>query len=379
MTDPATLQQSGASQRRAGRWPETLHYVQDVQVYLPGENLIPGVAEVVKLSSNESPLGASPDAVEAARALGDFGRYPDPDCVALKAAIAERYGVRADRLVCEAGSEQLINLLCRAYAGYGDEVLYPDYSFIAYKIAAQACGATPVAAPAADFACDVDALLAAVTSRTRIVFVANPNNPTGTMLPRDEIMRLRAGLPGSVLLVLDAAYGEYVQDPAYRAGEELVSDERPNTVVTHTFSKLHGLAALRIGWALCPAPIQDALERLRGVFVVGATAQAAAIAALGDIHHQARSVGHNSRWVAWLTEELTAIGIRVLPAYGNFVCLEFADPERCAAADLALRKAGLIPRSLHEYDMPANLRITVGLEEHNQRVVTTLAAFQAAA
>ncbi|MEE4360621.1 MAG: histidinol-phosphate transaminase [Pseudomonadales bacterium] len=374
MTDPAILSSQREARGDAPNWPRPQPWVDGVQVYLPGESAVPGVAEVVKLSSNESALGASPAALAAARALSDYGRYPDPDCLALKDAIATRYGVRADRIVCEAGSEQLINLLARAYAGPGDEILFPDYAFIAYRIAAQSCGATPVAAPARDFAADVDALLACVTPRTRVLFLANPNNPTGTMLHRAEILRLRAGLPDAVLLVLDGAYSEYVADPAYSAGEDLVTDARPNVVVTHTFSKMYGLAALRIGWALCPAPVHDALERLRGVFVVGATAQAAAVAALADIEHQQTCLAHNGRWLAWLTAELQALGIRVLPASGNFLCLDFADPEACAAADLALRRGGLIPRTLREYGMPGQLRITVGLEAHNRRVVEILAA-----
>lgn len=356
------------------RWPRTLPHIDSVQVYLPGENVVPGVAEIVKLSSNESLLGASPAALEAARAVSDLARYPDPDCVDLRAAIAERYGVDADRLVCEAGSEQLINLLARCYAGPGDEILYPEHAFIAYRIAAQASGATPVAAPVTDFACDVDALLGAVTERTRIVFLANPNNPTGTMTPMAEVERLRAGLRDDVLLVLDAAYAEYVTDPAYDTGHGLVRDDSPNVVVLHTFSKLHGLAALRIGWAHCPQPVFDALERLRGVFVVGTSAQAAAIAALRDRAHQEASVEHNSRWRETLTAALTELGIRVLPAHGNFLCLDFPDAQACATADLALRQAGLIPRTLREYGMPAQLRITIGLDAHNRRVVETLAA-----
>lgn len=370
MTDPAAAPSPADARDR----PTPMPWVLGVQPYLPGEAAVPGVTEIVKLSSNESLLGASPAALAAARAVSDYARYPDPDCTELREAIAERYGVPADRLVCEAGSEQLINLLARAYAGPGDEILYPEYSFIAYRIAAQSCGATPVAAPAKDFACDVDALLAAVTPRTRILFLANPNNPTGTMLPRTELARLRAGLRSDVLLVLDAAYGEYVEDPAYDTGAEFVDDDSANTVVLHTFSKLYGLASLRIGWAFCPSAVRDVVERLRGVFVVGGPAQAAAIAALGDREHQQRSVEHNARWLAYLTEEIGKLGIRVLPAHGNFLCMDFASAEACAAADLALRRQGLIPRTLAEYGMPAQLRLTVGLEAHNRRVVETLAA-----
>ena len=352
--------------------PHPLPWVNQVQPYLPGETAVPGVAEVVKLSSNESLLGPSPAAVQAAQRVSDLGRYPDPDCVELKTAIADRYGVRADRIVCEAGSEQLINLLARAYAGPGDEVLYPEYSFIAYRIAAQSCGATPIAAPALDFACDVDALLAAVTPRTRIVFLANPNNPTGTLIAGAEIRRLRARLPSEVLLVLDAAYGEYVDDPGYESGTALVEDDRPNTVVTHTFSKLYALAALRIGWALCPAPVLDALERLRGVFVVGASAQNAAIAALADREHQEASARTTRTALAEMRTALAGNEFRMLPAAGNFFCLDFPDPALAAAADLALRSAGLIPRTLAEYGMASQLRITVGMPEHNARVAEIL-------
>jgi len=348
-------------------------YLQDVEPYLPGDFAVEGVTEIIKLSSNESLLGAS-SAVTAALSTmkGDTHTYPDSFSTEVREAIGRTYGLDPQRVVCESGSEPLINLLARAYAGSGDEILYSQYGFIAYKLAAEAVGATPVSAPEVGHTTDVDALLTSVSDRTRIVFLANPNNPTGTRIPFSEVRRLREGLPESVLLVLDAAYAEFNQDDTYYDGSELVDDDPGNVVVLHTFSKIYGLAALRLGWAYCPAEVRDVLNQLRGVFTVSTAAQVAGVAALEDSKHTDTVVEHTSRWRAWLTEELSTLGLNVLPSYANFVCVEFAGAEAAEAADLALRQRGLIPRTLKEYGLADCLRITIGLEVHCRAVVDVL-------
>jgi len=348
-------------------------YLQDVEPYLPGDFAVEGVTEVIKLSSNESLLGASP-AVDAALSAmkGDTHTYPDSFSTEVREAIGRTYGLDPDRMVCESGSEPFINLLARAYAGPGYEILYSQYGFIAYKLAAEAVGATPVSAPEAEHTTDVDALLSSVTDKTRIVFLANPNNPTGTRIPFSEIRRLREGLSESVLLVLDAAYAEFSQEDSYHDGSELVGDEPGNVVVLHTFSKIYGLAALRLGWAYCPAEVGNVLNQLRGVFTVSSAAQVAGVAALEDAAHTNSVVEHTSKWRSWLTEELSALGLNVLPSYANFVCVEFASAQAAEAADLALRQRGLIPRTLKEYGLADCLRITIGLEQHCRGVVEVL-------
>ena len=256
--------------------------IMEIAAYVPGEHSLPGDGPIHRMASNESALGPSPKAVEAYRAVaGDLFRYPDASAKAVRVALGKEYGIDPDCVVCGAGSDDVLQLLVRAYAGPGDEVLYSQYGFLVYPIAAKAVGATPVAAPEKDVKTDVDALLKAVTPRTRICFVANPNNPTGSYISGAELERLRAGLPDNVLLVVDAAYAEYVDLPDYESGLTMVQ-RYGNVVMTRTFSKIFGLAALRLGWAYCPPAVADVLNRIRGPFNVPAPAQAAGVAALGD-------------------------------------------------------------------------------------------------
>jgi len=355
-----------------------LPHVMDIQPYLPGDSAVEGARRIIKLSSNESPLGAGPAArLAAQQALAALERYPESSARSVRRALAEAYGLDEDRIVCEAGSEQLINLIARTFAGPGDEILFSAHGFVAYRIAALSCGAKPVAAPEADLTTDVDALLQRVSPHTRILFLANPNNPTGTCLPRKEILRLRQQLPESVLLVLDGAYAEYVDWPAYSNGLELVNESPGNVVVLRTFSKIHGLAALRVGWSYSSLSVALALHRLRGVFTVSSVAQAAAVAAIGDTDHQARAQEHNNHWRPWLATELTALGLRLTDSLGNFVLARFSSAEQAAAADLYLRESGIIPRTLKEYGLADCLRITVGLEGDNREVVDCLRTFLA--
>jgi histidinol-phosphate aminotransferase len=351
--------------------------VLSIAPYIPGKSTAPAEGPIYKLSSNETPLGPSPMAIEAYCALGrELQTYPDGSATKLRRAIAGRYGLDADRIVCGAGSDEILNLIAHAYLGPGDEAIYSEFGFLVYRIAILAAGGMPVVAPEREYRADVDAILAAVTERTKVVFLANPNNPTGTYLPLAEIRRLQAGLPPHVLLVLDSAYAEYVGRNDYEAGIEIVATSE-NVVMTRTFSKIYGLASLRLGWCYAPAAVIDALNRIRGPFNVSGAAIEAGVAAVSDQAFIDRARAHNDRWLPWLVEEITALGLTVTPSVGNFVLIHFpAEPGRTAeAADRFLLARGLILRRLEPYGLPWALRLTVGGEEANRAVVAALRDF----
>ena len=353
--------------------------IMDIRPYVGGESALEGVSRVIKLSSNEGALGPSPKAMAALAELGpESHRYPDGGATRMRAALAAHYGLDPDRIVCGAGSDELLGLLCRSYVGPGDEVLQSEHGFLMYAIAAKASGATPVKAAEIDLVASVDNLLAAVTPRTKVVFLANPNNPTGTYLPTAEVARLRAGLRDDILLVLDAAYAEFVTAEDYSCGNELV-DAGENTVVCRTFSKIYALGGLRLGWAYCPASIADVLNRTRNPFNVSAAALAAGEAALADGDHFARVKAHNDAWRPWLTDKLAALGLTVVPSVTNFILVRFPQrPGQTAAdADVFLRRRGLIVRAMAGYGLGDSLRITIGTGEENEAVAAALAAFVA--
>jgi histidinol-phosphate aminotransferase len=357
--------------------PQPRSGVLDIAAYVPGKSTAPGVAKVFKLSSNETPLGPSPSAIAAYRTAGEhLEDYPDGSASALRDAIGTAFGLDPDRIVCGAGSDDLLNLLARAYLTDGDEAIYTKHGFVVYPIATMGTGAKAVAVAEKDFTADVDAILKAVTPKTRIVFLANPNNPTGTYVPFDEVKRLQKSLPAHVLLVLDAAYAEYVQRNDYESGIELVATT-DNVVMTRTFSKIHGLAALRLGWMYGPAHVVDAVNRIRGPFNVNGPAIAAGIAAMRDTAHVEKSRAHNTRWLAWLTEEIGKLGLPVTPSAANFVLIHFPDTKGRTAkeADAFLTKRGLILRQVAVYKLPNALRMSVGTEEANRLVVQTLKEF----
>jgi histidinol-phosphate aminotransferase len=350
-----------------------------IDPYVPGKSGAPGVAKVFKLSSNETPLGPSPKAVEAFKAMADkLELYPDGACGALRDAIGARYGLDPSRIVCGSGSDEVLALLTHAYVGPGDEGIYSEHGFLVYKLGLLAAGGVPVVASEKDMTADVDAILARVTPRTKIVFLANPNNPTGTYLPFEEVKRLHAGLPPHVLLVLDAAYAEYVSRNDYEAGIELVATTE-NTVMCRTFSKIHGLALPRLGWCYAPAHVADALNRIRGPFNVNGPAIAAGVAALSDEGHVARAVEHNERWLPWLTAEIEKLGLKVTPSVGNFLLIHFPQMAGKSAkdADAFLTSRGLVLRGVAAYGLPDALRLTIGTEEANRLVVQALADFMA--
>jgi len=357
--------------------PQPRPGVLAIEAYVPGKSTAPGVARVFKLSSNETPLGPSPKAIAAYQAAAaHLHDYPDGQSTALREAIGKSFGLDPARIVCGAGSDELLNLLAHAYLGPGDEAIHTRHGFLVYPIWTLAAGATPVAVPETDYTADVDAILSAVTERTRIVFLANPNNPTGTYLPFDEIKRLHEALPAHVLLVLDAAYAEYVRRNDYESGIELVATTE-NTVMCRTFSKIHGLAAMRLGWLYGPAHIVDALNRIRGPFNVNAPAMAAGIASMEDATHQEVSRAHNERWLAWLSTEVGKLGLTVTPSVANFLLIHFPSAKGRTAkeADEFLTARGLILRRLEAYKLPNALRLTVGSEEANRLVVGALTEF----
>jgi histidinol-phosphate aminotransferase len=364
----------------AKRGPRARPGVLDIAPYVPGTSALPGAHPVIKLSSNETPFGPSPRAIEAyLAAAASLSRYPDGSARPLREALAKLYGLDPAHIVCGAGSDELLNLLASAYLGPGDEAIYSEHGFLVYRIAILARGATPVAAPETNLSTDVDAILARVTPATRMVFIANPNNPTGTYIPFDEVKRLRANLPDEVLLVLDAAYAEYVRKNDYEAGIELVATTG-NTVMTRTFSKIYGLAYLRLGWAYCPTEVADALNRIRGPFNVSGPAIAAGVAALADPTWVQRAVEHNEVWLGRMAEALSGLGLGVTPSATNFLLLHFPKGNGRSApeADKFLHERRIILRRVEEYGLPHALRMTIGTEEENRVVLDALSSFMGA-
>ncbi len=350
--------------------------VMAIEAYVPGRSKVGAFAgRVHKLSSNETPLGASPLARAAYLAAADrLEVYPDGTAAALRAAIGAATGLDPARIVCGAGSDDLLMLLARIYCEPGDEGIFTAHGFLVYRIAILAAGGVPVVVPERDFTLDVDAVLAAVTARTRIVFLANPNNPTGTYARESEMARLARALPPHVLLVIDGAYAEYATAPDFDPGFALAAT-RENVAVTRTFSKIHGLASLRLGWCFASAATCDALNRVRGPFNTSDPALRAGVAAIGDRDHVARSVAHNDLWRDRLTREIAAAGFPVTPSMANFVLVHFDDAAEAAAADAFLAARGLILRAVAAYGLPQCLRLSVGSAEANALVIEAFAAF----
>jgi histidinol-phosphate aminotransferase len=351
--------------------------ILDIAPYVGGEARIPGVARPIRLASNESALGPSPKAMAAYLGLAsDIHRYPEGSAEGLREAIGRRHGLDPARIVCGAGSDELIALLLRCYAGPGDEVLYSRHGFLMYPIGALAVGATPIAAPERALTADVDALLEHLTPRTRIVFLANPNNPTGTYLGAAELTRLHAGLPPSVVLAIDAAYAEFVNRNDYAPGVGLV-DRADNVVMLRTFSKIYALAGLRLGWAYCPPAIADVLNRVRGPFNVSTPALAAGVAAVEDTASLDRARAHNDRWLPWFSERLAALGLPLTPSVGNFVLPRFPEESGhdAEAAFAFLHSRGILTRKMGSYGLPQYLRITIGTGEEMQKVAAVLGEF----
>lgn len=351
--------------------------ILDISPYQGGAAHVPGITNAVKLSSNENPFGPSDAAKEAFRkAAYSLHRYPSSDHAGLRTAIAEVHGLDPERIVCGAGSDELISFLCQAFAGPGDEVIYTEHGFAMYRISALANGAIPVEVPERERVTDVDAILAACSDATRLVFIANPNNPTGTMIGEGEIARLAAGLPGHVLLVLDGAYAEYVE--GFDGGAALI-ETRSNVVMTRTFSKLYGLGGLRIGWAYGPEHVMNALARVRGPFNLSTAALAAAEAAVKDTAWAEKCRVDNARWRGWLAAALAELGVPSDTSLANFILARFATQAEAEACDDYLQSQGLIVRRVDGYNLPNCLRITVGDEASCRRVAHAVGQFMATA
>lgn len=351
--------------------------ILEIAEYIPGRSSAGDDKKTIKLSSNESPLGASPKAMAAVEAISaNLADYPDGASWDLRDALAEANGLEVSRIVVGAGSDELLHMLAQTYLGAGDDAIMHEYGFLVYPIVTQAAGANVVSAKAKDFAADVDTILAAVTHKTKVVFLDNPNNPTGTHMNGAELVRLHAGLPSSVLLVVDSAYAEYVDDPDYNTGAKLVA-ENENVVMVRTFSKI-GLAGLRIGWLYGPDHVVTALNKIRGPFNVSSAAQVAGVASIGDEEFTTRLVAHNTKWRGWLAKELSSNRLRVLPSQGNFILVLFpVDEPGLSASDAnkALLAQGLVVREMGGYGLPNALRISIGEEEGMRAVARVLKDF----
>ena len=353
--------------------------VMEIEIYVPGRSEAKGAARIYKLSSNESPFGPSPKAIAAYQGAEPvLGLYPEGSARILREAIAAHYGLAADRIVCGNGSDEILTLLANCYVRPKDEVLFSAHAFSLYKIATLANSGVPVEVPAPDLKLDIGDVIARVNEKTRLVYIANPNNPTASYVSVSEMRRLHRALPESALLVIDAAYCEYVQRNDYEAGIELVSTTS-NVVMTRTFSKVYGLAGIRIGWAYCPKHVADVLNRVRAPFNINIAAQRAGVAALADVQYTETAIRHNDTWRAWLIEQIRGLGLRVDDSVANFVLIHFPDApgSRAGDADRFLMARGIIMRACGSYDLPHCLRLTVGSEEANRAAVAALREFMA--
>ena len=347
-----------------------------IHPYVAGESEVPGANRTVKLSSNEGAFGVPPLAQAAIiRAAGEYHRYPDGGADRLRAAIGRRWGLDPARIVCGAGSDDLLYQFCLSYGGPGRDIVMSEHGFSIYHIAGTYAGSRVIKVPERDLTVDLDAMLAAVSPATRLMFIANPNNPTGSMVTAEALARFRAALPPEVLLVIDSAYAEYVMHPGYDAGARLV-DATGNTVMTRTFSKIFGLGGMRIGWCYAPPAVVDVLNRVRGPFNVSVAAQAAAIAALAEPNWVETGRAHNAEYRARLAAGLQAAGIKVWPSEGNFVLADLGTAETAGAADAFLRGRGIIVRRVGGYGLPHCLRVTVGSAEDVGLVVEVFTAFK---
>jgi len=355
--------------------------LMDIHAYVPGKSKVEGIAEPMKLSANENALGSSPKAREAyAQAIQHLHMYPDPSAAIVRKAIAERFKLEPERLIFGCGSDEVFQVLNQAYLEPGDNIVQGAHGFAAFAIGAKACQAEVRMAPEPNYRIDVDEMLACVNERTRLVFLANPGNPTGTWIPFSEVRRLHEGLPPSVVLVLDGAYGEFALDAAFDDGLELAR-RSSNIVVTHTFSKLHGLAGLRIGWGYAPNEIVAAYDRIRPPFNTSIPAQLAAVAALGDEEFQQASIALTEQWRPWLAQQLGGLGLEAVgPSAANFVLVGFPrTPGKTAAeAEAFLATRGILVRGVGGYGLPHHLRMTIGLEGQNRALVDALADFMQA-
>ena len=357
--------------------PRPIDGILNISPYVGGDATVEGVARTIKLSANEGALGASPRAIEAFKQAADnLHRYPDGGSEVLRRALSEFYDLKAANIILGNGSDEIITTLCHAYLAPGDEIVYSAHGFLMYPLAAMAAGGKPVAAPEIERTASVDNILDTIGEKTKIVFLANPNNPTGSYIPVSEIRRLRQSMPEDVLLVVDCAYAEFVTRNDYSPCIELV-EEYDNVLVTRTFSKIYGLAAVRLGWAYCPEEVAQVFHRVRTPFNVNQPAQAAGVAALQDVAHSAAARAHNEQWLPWLDGEFKRFGLETIPSVGNFIAVQFpgTDGKSAEEALAFLAARGILPRPVGAYDLAGFLRFTIGLEEENRAVADAVAEF----
>lgn len=360
-------------------FPQAHKYLAEIEIYKPGKAKVAGARdiEIVKLSSNENALGASPTASSAyQKHLAEISRYADGSCVSLREALARKHCIDAEKIVCGAGSDEIIALLTAAFAGRGDEIIYSKYGFLMYPISARRVGASAVAVEESGLKTDIAAILKAITPRTKIIFIANPNNPTGSYLNKDEVLQLINGVPKNVLIVLDHAYEEFAQGLAkdYPDAIALVN-QHENVVVTRTFSKVYGLASLRIGWCYGSSYIAEILNKMRGPFNVGGPAQVAAAAALQDEEFFVRSLQHNKKWLERFFVEIAQLNkIKAYPSVANFILLDFGSVVACKKANEKFLESGIILREMAAYHLPNCLRMTIGTDEENEKLLKLLQA-----
>ena len=338
--------------------------------YVPGAHTIDGMDRVAILSANENPLGCSNTVMPAIKQVS-LNRYPDGGSTELRHAIGALHNLNPNNIVCGAGSDEILQLLIHAYAGKDDEVLYPKHGFLVYPIATLTAGASPVKADEQNYTVCVDAMLSAITDKTKIICLANPANPTGTMLAKSEIERLVENTPAHILIILDGAYAEYVQNEDYSTGAYLV-DKHPNVVMTRTFSKAYGLASVRLGWAYASNAVTDVLNRVRGPFNVSSLAQMAGVSSIKDQDFIKNSIEHNEYWKKVLTSACIDKGLFVPPSFTNFIMVKFTSEHIAVQAYNTLQENGIIARLIKGYGLPDCVRITIGTSEENKQVLDTI-------
>lgn len=350
-------------------------YILKIDPYRPGKSDIGGQKGVIKLSSNENALGSSKKAIEAYESHSSkIFRYASGGCEKLREALASKYNIEFDGIVCGAGSDEIIALLVQSFCGAGDEVLYSDHGFLMYPISAKRVGSLPVAAKEINLTTSIDNILTKISDKTKMIFIANPNNPTGSYLDVGEVRRLLELVPKDIIIVLDQAYSEFVDKKDYIDATYLVKEHK-NLVVTRTFSKIFGLASLRLGWSYSSAYIADILHRMRGPFNVSGAAQAAGIASINDKEFIEESKNYNNKWLEIVSQELKNIGLKIYPSIANFILIDFGSPQKCIEANKFLLENGIILREMQAYKLPSCLRMTIGSKEENQMVIKLFQEF----